>query len=95
MSERQHFEDDDDLPLVPVATVYVRQDKNGVLVYSAVSHDRLSIHHADAIAHALHDGADALDLLASSFGPAPERDDGKFAELFTIVADDDEGKADD
>ena len=95
MSERQHFEDDDDLPLVPIATVYVRQDENGVLVYSAASHDWLSIHHADAIARALHDGADALHLLADTFGPAIEDDDGKGAELFTIVTGDDEGKADD
>ena len=93
MIHKPVFDDDDDKPLVPLATVHVSLI-DGVLTYSAVAHDWLSIHDPDAIGVALHDGADALHLLANSFGPAVEREDGEGADLLTLVPKGKEGDDD-
>ena len=55
MIHKPVFDDDDDKPLVPLATVHVCL-VDGVLTYSAVAHDWLSIHDPDVIGVALHDG---------------------------------------
>ena len=80
-------------PDLELAYVLVRREGDE-LVYSAQAMPWLSIHDDDAISRALHDGADAMHLLATAFGPPLEaKPEG--ADLLTLVPARKEGDDDD